>query len=159
MPAAPERSRKTLSMCGMGGDWVSDLSLAELKMRDGLHRVGMHVPMTTAQLSADGEFCGMEVKIEPLGEIVDVEDGEALMQAAQRSGLMWPTACQGNATCGFCYVEVLSGLETLPPPSNRETKALRNVPPHRRNARTRLACQIRPMTPLVVRRDGVERNN
>ena len=39
------------------------------------------------------------------GEIeLEVEDGEALMAAANRAGYYWPTVCAGDAVCTRCFM-------------------------------------------------------
>ncbi len=46
--------------------------------------------------------------IEPLGETLEVEEGQTLLDAALRAGVYLPHAC-GHGLCGTCKVEVLSG--------------------------------------------------
>ncbi|WP_100639046.1 NADH:ubiquinone reductase (Na(+)-transporting) subunit F [Marinobacter salexigens] len=48
------------------------------------------------------------VTIEPIGEEIDVEDGQTILQAALRHGVWLPFAC-GHGTCGTCKVQVLDG--------------------------------------------------
>jgi len=49
-----------------------------------------------------------QVTIEPTGEVIDVEDGQTILQAALRQGVWLPFAC-GHGTCATCKVQVLEG--------------------------------------------------
>lgn len=49
-----------------------------------------------------------QVTIEPLGETIEVEEGQTLLDAALRAGVYLPHAC-GHGLCGTCKVEVLDG--------------------------------------------------
>lgn len=48
------------------------------------------------------------VTIEPIGEQIEVEDGQTILQAALRQGVWLPFAC-GHGTCATCKVQVLDG--------------------------------------------------
>ncbi|GGE65373.1 phenol hydroxylase P5 protein [Streptosporangium jomthongense] len=48
------------------------------------------------------------VTIEPIGEQIEVEDGQTILQAALRNGVWLPFAC-GHGTCATCKVQVLEG--------------------------------------------------
>ena len=48
------------------------------------------------------------VTIEPIGEQIDVEEGQTILQAALRQGVWLPFAC-GHGTCATCKVQVLEG--------------------------------------------------
>ena len=49
-----------------------------------------------------------QVTIEPTGEVIDVEEGQTILQAALRQGVWLPFAC-GHGTCATCKVQVLDG--------------------------------------------------
>lgn len=49
-----------------------------------------------------------EVTLQPTGDVIEVEDGQTLLDAALRAGLYIPHAC-GHGLCGTCKVEVLEG--------------------------------------------------
>lgn len=49
-----------------------------------------------------------EVTIEPLGETIEMEEGQTLLDAALRAGIYLPHAC-GHGLCGTCKVDVLEG--------------------------------------------------
>ncbi|MEH6638140.1 MAG: phenol 2-monooxygenase domain-containing protein [Porticoccaceae bacterium] len=49
-----------------------------------------------------------QVTIEPTGDIVSVEEGQTILDAALRQGVWLPFAC-GHGTCATCKVELLEG--------------------------------------------------
>lgn len=49
-----------------------------------------------------------ELTIEPLGQTIEVEEGQTLLDASLRAGIYLPHAC-GHGLCGTCKVEVLDG--------------------------------------------------
>lgn len=49
-----------------------------------------------------------EVTVEPTGDVVEVEEGQTLLDACLRQGVWLPFAC-GHGTCGTCKVQVLEG--------------------------------------------------
>jgi len=49
-----------------------------------------------------------QVTIEPLGETIDVEEGQTILDAALRAGIWLPYACN-HGLCGTCKVDVLEG--------------------------------------------------
>jgi phenol/toluene 2-monooxygenase (NADH) P5/A5 len=51
---------------------------------------------------------GYRLTIEPIGQTIDVEDGQTLLDASLRSGVYLPHAC-GHGLCGTCKVQVLDG--------------------------------------------------
>ena len=49
-----------------------------------------------------------QVTIEPLGETIEVEEDQKLLDAALRAGIYLPYACN-HGVCGTCKVQVLEG--------------------------------------------------
>ncbi|WEI20966.1 2Fe-2S iron-sulfur cluster binding domain-containing protein (plasmid) [Acinetobacter bereziniae] len=49
-----------------------------------------------------------EVTIEPLGQVIDVEEGQNILDAALRAGIWLPHACC-HGLCATCKVQVLEG--------------------------------------------------
>ncbi|MCR9186295.1 MAG: 2Fe-2S iron-sulfur cluster-binding protein [Halieaceae bacterium] len=49
-----------------------------------------------------------QVTVEPTGDVVDVEEGQTILDASLRQGVWLPFAC-GHGTCGTCKVQVLEG--------------------------------------------------
>ena len=87
-----------------------------------------------------------EVTIEPTGDVIEVEDGQTLLQAALRQGVWLPFAC-GHGTCGTCKVQVLEGFVDH---GEASTFALMEV---ERDEGKVLACCCYPESDLVVEAD------
>ncbi|HIF51376.1 MAG TPA: 2Fe-2S iron-sulfur cluster binding domain-containing protein [Thiotrichaceae bacterium] len=49
-----------------------------------------------------------QVEIEPLGEVIEVEEGQTILDASLRAGIYLPYAC-GHGLCATCKVDVLEG--------------------------------------------------
>lgn len=49
-----------------------------------------------------------QVLIEPLGETIEVEEGQTILDAALRAGIYLPHAC-GHGLCGTCKVDIIEG--------------------------------------------------
>ncbi len=49
-----------------------------------------------------------ELRIEPLGQVIGIEDGQTVLDAALRAGIYLPHACC-HGLCGTCKVRVLDG--------------------------------------------------
>lgn len=49
-----------------------------------------------------------QLTIEPLGQTIDVEEGQTLLDASLRAGVYLPHAC-GHGLCGTCKVQVADG--------------------------------------------------
>jgi phenol/toluene 2-monooxygenase (NADH) P5/A5 len=49
-----------------------------------------------------------QLTIEPLGAVIEVEEGQTILDAALRQGIYLPHAC-GHGLCGTCKVEVCGG--------------------------------------------------
>ena len=81
---------------------------------------------------------------------------ETLLQAARRVGVRWPSACGGQAQCGTCVVEVVSGAKAQTEASVQESQMLSRVSLRPRHGGTlRLACQLRARGELTVFKLGV----
>ena len=93
--------------------------------------------------------------VEPAGLAFDTLDGEAVMAAAVRNGVAWPTVCHGLAECGVCVMSVVDGVDALSPVEPKEADMLRRVPGLRRLEAPRLACQAIVHADVVVRKRGV----
>lgn len=100
------------------------------------------------------------VRVVPLELEIHVEDGETLMEAAERLGWYWPTICHGEAQCSVCWFEVLAGIEELAPPAADELRTLDLLGRHLRSkapGTIRLGCQSRPEGNLVIKKTGLRR--
>ena len=101
------------------------------------------------------------VRVEPLGAVLYVRDGETLMQAASRQGYYWPSICKGEARCGLCSIEVTEGRDNLGPLERNEAVAIELLlrpRPDQLSGRLRLACCVRPTGDAVVVKRGVRYN-
>lgn len=96
------------------------------------------------------------VTVLPVGVTVEVRDGEAVMAAARRQGLWWPTVCGGYAQCGTCWVLVEEGTAHCSEMGEAE-KARLALGMKANGTRARLACQLRVGGPVTVTRRSVRR--
>jgi len=97
-----------------------------------------------------------KVRVEPLGVEFEVFPDETLMQAANRSGLYWPTVCGGNGYCNRCFIVTDPADPAFGPMGAEEQEALRRV--RWRISQTvgeRLACQVTILADVSVRKKGV----
>lgn len=78
---------------------------------------------------------------------VDLPRGSTLLETSRANNIPHPSVCGGRARCSTCRVLVMEGHEDLAPPSATESALLKRIsaPPN-----VRLACQIRPSTPILV---------
>lgn len=83
----------------------------------------------------------------PGGREVSVPRGFSVLEASRMGGVPHAAVCGGRGRCSTCRVRVGQGAERLPPPSPEEQRVLARIgaPPD-----VRLACQIRPASPLAV---------
>jgi phenol hydroxylase P5 protein len=49
-----------------------------------------------------------QIEIEPTGDVIEVQDGQTILDAALRQGVYIPHACS-HGLCGTCKVEILEG--------------------------------------------------
>ncbi|QSE92101.1 (2Fe-2S)-binding protein [Rhodococcus pseudokoreensis] len=102
--------------------------------------------MADAQISRDRSDVNSTkhhvVQVLPINEDIEVEVGESLMAAAQRSGYKWPTICGGQGTCRTCYVELRDGVDQCATIGALEQEGIRALKKPV-DGWTRLACQLR----------------
>lgn len=87
-----------------------------------------------------------KLTVEPLGEIIDVNEGQTLLDAALRAGVHLPHAC-GHGLCATCKVDVLEGAVEHGDPS---PFALMDM---ERDEGKCLACCATPIEDLVIEAD------
>ncbi|WP_027967825.1 NADH:ubiquinone reductase (Na(+)-transporting) subunit F [Halomonas halocynthiae] len=87
-----------------------------------------------------------EVTIEPTGEVIDVDEGQTILDAALRQGVWLPFAC-GHGICGTCKVQVLEGDAEV---GDASPFALMDM---EREEGFRLACCCTPDSDLVIEAD------
>lgn len=94
------------------------------------------------------------VTVLPLDLVLEVGDGQAVMAAAHDVGYVWPTECEGNASCGLCVSIVREGVENCGPMADEERDTLQRtmgaVDPTRR-----LACRLTVTGPVTLTKRGV----
>jgi phenol/toluene 2-monooxygenase (NADH) P5/A5 len=84
--------------------------------------------------------------IEPLGEEIEVEEGQTVLDACLRAGIYLPHAC-GHGLCGTCKVEVLDGEVDH---GNSSPFALMDF--EREGGKT-LACECRLQSDVTIEAD------
>ncbi len=87
-----------------------------------------------------------EVTVEPTGDIIEVEEGQTILDAALRQGVWLPFAC-GHGTCGTCKCTVTEGDVDL---GNASPFALMES---EREEGVVLACCAMPESDLTIEAD------
>jgi len=87
-----------------------------------------------------------QVRIEPVGETIEVEEGQSILDAALRAGIWLPYACN-HGLCGTCKIDLLEGEVEHGAAS---PFALMDV---ERQEGKCLACSARPRSDLVIEAD------
>lgn len=87
-----------------------------------------------------------EVTVEPTGDIIEVEEGQTILDAALRQGVWLPFAC-GHGTCATCKVQVLEGDGDI---GNASPFALMDM---ERDEGKVLACCCTPESDMVIEAD------
>lgn len=87
-----------------------------------------------------------QVTVEPTGDLIEVEEGQTILDAALRQGVWLPFAC-GHGTCATCKVQVLEGDVEIGAAS---PFALMDV---ERDEGKILACCAMPESDLVIEAD------
>ncbi|MAT91775.1 MAG: phenol hydroxylase [Halioglobus sp.] len=87
-----------------------------------------------------------QVTVEPTGDVVEVEEGQSILDASLRQGVWLPFAC-GHGTCATCKVQVLEGDVEI---GNASPFALMDV---ERDEGKVLACCAIPESDLVIEAD------
>jgi adenylate cyclase len=81
------------------------------------------------------------------GRRIPVLPGATVLETLRDNGISHASVCGGRARCTTCRVFVTKGLDTLPPPSGLEARALARIGA---TPGMRLACQIRPTSDVSV---------
>ena len=90
-----------------------------------------------------------QATIEPLGETIEVEEGQKLLDAALRAGIWLPYACN-HGLCGTCKVDVLEGEV-----EHNEASAFALMDVERDEGKT-LACCATLSSDIVIEADVEE---
>ena len=96
---------------------------------------------------ADAPEAVVRLSFSPSGAVTTLRPGEALLEACNRMRVPLGQSCSGLGICGWCKVRIVSGLENVPPPGERE-QSLRE----RRDyaADERVACLTVPAGDVVI---------
>lgn len=89
---------------------------------------------------------GYKLEIEPTGDVVEVQEGQTILDAALRQGVYLPHACN-HGLCGTCKVEVLEGEVDL---GDASPFALMDV---EREEGYCLACTARALEDVAIEAD------
>jgi adenylate cyclase len=87
------------------------------------------------------------VRLRYPGREVIVPRGTSVLDASRMHGIPHASICGGRGRCSTCRVRILSGGESLPPPSAEELKVLRRIGAP---DQVRLACQTKCNSELEV---------
>ncbi|NVK43563.1 MAG: 2Fe-2S iron-sulfur cluster binding domain-containing protein [Oceanospirillaceae bacterium] len=87
-----------------------------------------------------------QVTVEPTGDLIEVEEGQTILDAALRQGVWLPFAC-GHGTCATCKVQVLDGEADL---GDASPFALMDM---ERDEGKVLVCCARPESDMVIEAD------
>ena len=82
-----------------------------------------------------------QVRLEPIGETVEVEAQSSLLSVLMHQDLDVLRECGGRGMCATCHIYVKAGMTSLSRVSRREMRTLEVITSCRPNSR--LACQTR----------------
>jgi ferredoxin len=85
----------------------------------------------------------------PVNERIECATNTPLSTGLLSAQLDLPMACGGNGLCATCHVHVVSGLENLSPPTDREKRTLSRLTGCRPDSR--LSCQCRVLGDVTVK--------
>jgi len=83
----------------------------------------------------------------PGGETVRVTRGYSVLEASRLGGIPHYAVCGGKGRCSTCRVQVVEGLDALPPPESTERTTLERIGAE---PGVRLACQLHPTESISV---------
>lgn len=106
------------------------------RAREGLHTAGLKGSC----------YLTYRVKVEPSGEVFELEDGQTMVDAALRSGVHLPHSCL-RGTCSTCKVRVVEGEVDI-----GEASPFALLDEERAEGQA-LACCAKPLTDLVIEAD------
>lgn len=72
---------------------------------------------------------------------VEFEEGDSILETAEKNGVKIKSGCEGHGICGLCHVLIENLQDKLSPISEIEDDALDRVQGLAQNSR--LACQIK----------------
>lgn len=90
---------------------------------------------------------GRVVVTYPGGRTVRMLPGGSVLEASRLGNVPHVAVCGGRGRCSTCRVEIVRGLENLPPADAEESALLSRI---RAPAGVRLACRLHPTGPVTV---------
>ena len=94
------------------------------------------------------------VRVLPVGLELEVADDQTVMLAAHEAGYIWPTECEGMASCGLCASIIREGAENCTPMLDEERETLERTMGMIDSSR-RLACRLCVTGPVTLTKRGV----
>jgi ferredoxin len=94
------------------------------------------------------------VTVLPTGLELDVAEGQTVMAAAHDAGYVWPTECEGAASCGLCVSIIREGVGNCGPMPDEERETLQRAMGVVVDSR-RLACRLTVTGPVTLTKRGV----
>jgi 2Fe-2S ferredoxin len=76
----------------------------------------------------------------PINKTVPAAEGATILQAMLAAGILGPSTCSGEATCGSCHVFVVEGRKGLSKVQRLENERLDSLVGV--GSKSRLACQV-----------------
>lgn len=81
------------------------------------------------------------------GTEVSIPKGASLLEASLQANIPHAHVCGGRGRCSTCRVQIIEGLEQLPPASNDEVALLEKI---KVGNAVRLACRTRPQSSVTI---------
>jgi ferredoxin len=95
-----------------------------------------------------------QVTVLPLGLELEVAEDQSVIVAAHQAGYIWPTECQGVASCGLCVSIIRDGAQNCGPMLDEERETLERTMGMIDSSR-RLACRLLVTGPVTLTKRGV----
>jgi adenylate cyclase len=81
------------------------------------------------------------------GTSISVPKGTTLLEASLQAKIPHANVCGGRGRCSTCRVQIIEGLEHLPPPAQEEIDLLSKV---KSSGAVRLACRTKPVETCTI---------
>lgn len=133
-------------------NWPDKLALESLISWGELSRYGFYLLVALIFLIIAGRWIvhwrqpKIAVTYDPEPTVI-LPGGPTLLEVSRMNNIPHLSVCGGRARCSTCRVEILDGIETLPPPVGAEAETLADI---QAGPTVRLACQLRPTKPVTV---------
>gem|GEM_PF-280074 len=88
-----------------------------------------------------------KIHLPRLDKTIETEGNKTLLSLLHQNDIPLASSCNGDAVCGWCKVQIIRGLESLHPPTNRELHLKKR---HLFKDNERLACQTQAEQELSI---------